>query len=163
MCITLSGHPSLKTLLTKAFQSLRPPPDLRISQWADEFRRLSPESSAEPGSWDTARAEYQRGIMDAFNDPTVREVVVMSSAQIGKTEMVNNLVGFHVAQDPSPILVVQPTLDMAQTWSKDRLAPMLRDTPALQNLVKDPRSRDSGNTTLHKVFPGGHITACGIS
>ena len=101
--------------------------------------------------------------MDAFNDPTVREVVVMSSAQIGKTEMVNNLVGFHVAQDPSPILVVQPTLDMAQTWSKDRLAPMLRDTPALQNLVKDPRSRDSGNTTLHKVFPGGHITACGAN
>lgn len=149
--------------MTKAFQSLRPPPDLRISQWADEFRRLSPESSAEPGSWDTARAEYQRGIMDAFNDPTVREVVVMSSAQIGKTEMVNNLVGFHVAQDPSPILVVQPTLDMAQTWSKDRLAPMLRDTPALQNLVKDPRSRDSGNTTLHKVFPGGHITACGAN
>ena len=145
------------------FQNLRPPPDLKISEWADEFRRLSPEASAEPGSWDTGRAEYQRGIMDSFNDPTVREVVVMSSAQIGKTEMLNNLVGYHVSQDPSPILVVQPTLDMAQTWSKDRLAPMLRDTPSLSNLVKDPRARDSGNTTLHKIFPGGHITACGAN
>jgi phage terminase large subunit GpA-like protein len=102
-------------------------------------------------------------MMDAFNDPTVREVVIMSSAQIGKTEIVNNLVGYHVSQDPSPILVVQPTLDMAQTWSKDRLAPMLRDTPSLSSLVRDPRSRDSGNTTLHKVFPGGHITACGAN
>jgi len=145
------------------FQSLKPPPDLKISEWADQFRRLSPESSAEPGSWDTSRAEYQRGIMDAFNDPTVREVVVMSSSQCGKTEICNNLVGYHIAQDPSPILVVQPTLDMAQTWSKDRLAPMLRDSPSLSSLVKDPRSRDSGNTTLHKIFPGGHITACGAN
>lgn len=87
----------------------------------------------------------------------------MTSAQVGKTEILNNVVGFYIAQDPSPILVVQPTLDMAQTWSKDRLAPMLRDTPALQGLVKDARARDSGNTTLHKLFPGGHITACGAN
>ena len=87
----------------------------------------------------------------------------MSSSQIGKTEILNNIVGYHVAQDPSPILVVQPTLDMAQTWSKDRLAPMIRDTPSLAYLVKDPRARDSGNTTLHKVFAGGHITACGAN
>lgn len=87
----------------------------------------------------------------------------MSSSQCGKTEICNNLVGYHIAQDPSPILVVQPTLDMAQTWSKDRLAPMLRDSPSLSSLVKDPRSRDSGNTTLHKIFPGGHITACGAN
>jgi phage terminase large subunit GpA-like protein len=142
---------------------LKPPPRLTVSQWADEYRRLSPEASAEPGSWNTSRAEYQRGIMDAMSDPSIETVVVMTSAQIGKTEILNNIVGFHVSQDPSPILVVQPTLDMAQTWSKDRLAPMLRDTPLLAGLVKDPRSRDSGNTTLHKIFPGGHITACGAN
>ena len=134
-----------------------------VSNWADEYRRLSPEASAEPGSWDTSRAEYQRGIMDALNEPNVREVVAMTSAQVGKTEILNNVIAYHISQDPSPILVVQPTLDLAQTWSKDRLAPMLRDTPVLQGLVKDPRARDSGNTTLHKVFPGGHITACGAN
>jgi phage terminase large subunit GpA-like protein len=101
--------------------------------------------------------------MDSFADPTIREVVVMSSAQVGKTEILNNLCGYHIEHDPSPMLVVQPTLDMAQTWSKDRLAPMLRDTPSLAGLVKDPRSRDSGNTTLHKQFPGGHLTACGAN
>jgi phage terminase large subunit GpA-like protein len=101
--------------------------------------------------------------MDAFSDPNIETVVIMSSAQVGKTEILNNVIGYHVSQDPSPMLVVQPTLDMAQTWSKDRLAPMLRDTPILQGLVKDPRARDSGNTTLHKIFPGGHITACGAN
>ena len=102
-------------------------------------------------------------MMDAVSDPAVEQIVIMTGAQVGKTELLNNVVGFHVDQDPAPILVVQPTLDMAQTWSKDRLAPMLRDTPALQDKVADPRSRDSGNTTLHKVFPGGHITACGAN
>jgi phage terminase large subunit GpA-like protein len=101
--------------------------------------------------------------MDALNEPNVREVVAMTSAQVGKTEILNNVIAYHISQDPSPILVVQPTLDLAQTWSKDRLAPMLRDTPVLQGMVKDPRARDSGNTTLHKIFPGGHITACGAN
>lgn len=149
--------------MQNSLASLRPPPDLSISDWADQERKLSPEASAEPGQWLTSRAEYQRGIMDAFSDPAIDTVVVMSSAQIGKTEILNNIIGFHIAQDPSPILVVQPTLDMAQTWSKDRLAPMLRDTPALQGLVQDPRARDSGNTTLHKIFPGGHVTSCGAN
>lgn len=144
-------------------ERLKPPPKLTVSSWADQYRRLSPEAAAEPGQWNTARAEYQRGILDAFADPNFDTVVVMTSAQVGKTEILNNVVGYFVSQDPSPILVVQPTLDMAQTWSKDRLAPMLRDTPILSGLVKDPRARDSGNTTLHKIFPGGHITSCGAN
>jgi phage terminase large subunit GpA-like protein len=153
----------IQRLIRNALRAFAPPPDLKVSDWADQERKLSPEASAEPGQWITSRAEYQRGIMDAFSETGVEVVVVMSSAQVGKTEILNNVIGFHVAQDPSPMLVVQPTLDMAQTWSKDRLAPMLRDTPQLQGLVKDPRARDSGNTTLHKIFPGGHITACGAN
>lgn len=79
------------------------------------------------------------------------------------TEIVNNIVGFHIAQDPAPILVVMPTLEMGEAWSKDRLAPMLRDTPALHAKVKDPRARDSGNTLLAKVFPGGRLSICGAN
>ena len=140
---------------------LRPPPKLTVSEWSDTYRRLSPEASAEPGRWITARAEYQRGIMDAISDPAIHTVVVMSSAQVGKTEALLNVIGYHVHQDPAPILLLQPTLEMAQAFSKDRLAPMLRDTPALKGLVKDARARDSGNTLLHKTYPGGHITLAG--
>lgn len=142
-------------------EMLKPPSKLTVSQWADAQRRLSPEASAEPGKWYTSRAEYSRGIMDACSDPAIERVVVMSSAQVGKTEILLNVIGFHIDQDASPILCVQPTLSMGQAFSKDRLAPMLRDTPALKGKVQDPRTRDSGNTTLHKVFPGGHITITG--
>jgi phage terminase large subunit GpA-like protein len=87
----------------------------------------------------------------------------MKSAQIGATEMINNAVGYYIDQDPAPMLVVQPTLDLAGVWSKDRLAPMLRDTPALRGKVRPSRSRDADNTILHKAFPGGHVSAAGAN
>lgn len=150
-------------LFKKIATILSPPPVLTVSQWADEYRRLSPEASAEPGRWNTDRAPYQRAIMDAVNDARCEDIIIMSSAQVGKTELILNIIGYYIDYDPSPILVLQPTLEMAQTFSKDRLAPMLRDTPALKGKVKDARSRDSGNTILHKTFPGGHITMVGAN
>lgn len=101
--------------------------------------------------------------MDALSDSSVREIWMMKSSQVGWTEILGNIVGYYIHQDPAPILLVQPTLEMAEAWSKDRLAPMLRDTPVLRNKVKDPRARDSGNTLLHKQFDGGHITIAGAN
>jgi phage terminase large subunit GpA-like protein len=155
--VTLDWQEEARTILSV----LQPRPRLTISQWADRERKLSPEASSEPGQWHTARAEYLREIMDAIGDPRVHTVVVMSSAQVGKTEALLNAIGYFIDYDPSPILLVEPTLDMADALSKDRLAAMLRDTPALRGKVRDARARDSGNTLLHKQFPGGHITLCG--
>ena len=87
--------------------------------------------------------------MDACSDPSITEVVVMAGAQLGKSEALLNIIGFHIDNDPCPILMVQPTLDMSQAFSKDRIANgLLRSTPCLQGKVKDPRARDSNNTTL---------------
>lgn len=124
---------------------------------------LSPESSAEPGRYYTERAEYQRGIMDAFSAPDIERVVVMTSSQVGKTTILENVIGYHIEHDPSPILAIQPTLEISKAFSKDRLATMLRDTPSLKNKVRDARSRDAENTTLHKQFPGGHVTMAGAN
>lgn len=141
-----------------------PEPILTVSEWADRNRMLSPEASAEPGPWRTERAPYLRGVMDAFSEIGIEMVVVMSSSQIGKTEVVLNVVGYFIDQDPAPILVVQPNeKPMGHAFSKDRLAPMLRDSPALQGLVAPVKSRDSGNTILHKSFRGGHLTIVGAN
>ena len=142
---------------------LRPPPELTISDWADRNRRLSSEASAEPGQWRTSRAEYQRGIMEAISDPSTETVVIMSSAQVGKTEILNNAVGYHIDQDPAPIMVVMPTERDAETWSKDRFSPMARDTPCLAGKIADPKSRDGTNKILHKRFAGGHLTIVGAN
>lgn len=159
----MDGLASAQDLLAEVAKMWLPPPDLTVSEWADEHRYLSPESSAEPGRWRTERTPYLREPMDAVTDPAVREVVMMVGSQVGKTEVLNNVAGYYISQDPAPILVIQPTLTMAKTWSEDRFAPMLRDSPVFAGLVKDPRSRDSGNTVFHKVFPGGHITVSGAN
>jgi phage terminase large subunit GpA-like protein len=101
--------------------------------------------------------------MDAFSDPDIHTVVWMSSAQVGKTEALLNIIGYFVDQDPSPMLLLQPTLDMAGAFSKDRLAPMVRDTKALTKKVKDSKAKDGGNTIFHKSFSGGHITMAGAN
>ena len=142
---------------------IKPPPHLKISQWADKFRILSSESSSEAGKFETSRALFQKEIMDSINDPAINEVVVMSCSQVGKTEILLNAIGYYIAYEPAPILVVQPTLEMARAWSQDRLAPMIRDCSILKYKVADVKSKDSANTVLHKVFNGGHITACGAN
>ena len=149
-------------LFARCLSVLKPPPDMTISEWADRYRMLSGESSAAPGRWHTDNAPYQREIMDAIGNPHLRKVVIMSAAQIGKTAMEMNVLGYYMHYYPAPVLVMMPTLDMAQTLSKDVLAPMLRDTPVLRDLV-DTKSRYSGNTILKKNFPGGHVSIIGAN
>jgi len=102
-------------------------------------------------------------MMQAISDPTIENVVFMTGAQVGKTEIINNAIGYYIDNQPSPMLVVQPTLEMAKMWSNDRLAPMLRDTPVLKNAVADARTRDSGNTIYQKSFAGGYIAIVGAN
>jgi phage terminase large subunit GpA-like protein len=114
-----------------------------------------------PGRWRTDRIEAARGPMLAVTDPTVRKISVMGPTQLLKTELLNNIVGYFIHQDPSPMIVMQPTGSLAEAWSKDRLDKMVRDTPVLNELIKTKKSRDSDNTILHKSFAGGHLTVVG--
>ena len=108
-------------------------------------------------------APYQREPMDSVNDPAVQSTCLMWASQLGKTEVVNNVIGYFIDADASPILMVQPTLDLAESWSKIRLAPMLRDCPCFRGKVRDARTRDSGNTILNKSYTGGDIVATGAN
>ena len=150
-------------LFKRLMQAYATPPEMTVSQWADEYRVLSPEASAERGRWRTDRAPYQREILDAVGDARVERVVVKSSAQVGKTEILLNAIGYYMDYDPAPMLYIQPTEDMAEAFSKDRLAPMLRDCPTLSGKVLDTGDKRKGNTTFHKSFPGGHITMIGAN
>ena len=150
-------------LFKRIVKILEPPPKLTVSEWADMYRKLSKESSSEAGQWKTSRAPYQKEIMDSLSDKRTETTVVKSSAQVGKTELINNIIGYFIAYDPSSIMLLMPTLDLAQSYSKKRLAPMIRDTPVLRDKVKDAKSRDSDNTLLEKGFPGGYIAMTGAN
>ena len=163
--IEIQDYPGLRLAALAALKLLRPPPRLSVSEWADQAPRyLSRETSAEPGPWRTDRVPYLRGPMDAFTDPKVERIVLMFAAQLGKSSgLIENVVGYHIAQDPAPILVVQPREADAKKFSKVRLAPMIRDTPALRGKVREPKTKDSNNTILEKSYPGGRLILGGAN
>lgn len=151
----------LNAVIGKVLAGMKPPDDLTVTEWAEQNRRLSAESAAEPGPWRTERTPYLREPMNAWTDPKIRHIVMVAASQVGKSEFLNNCIGYVIDQDPGSILFVHPTTIDAKEYSKLRIAPMIRDCPTLRKKVSDPKSRDSGNTILQKTYPGGILTMCG--
>ncbi len=149
----------------KSFErGIKPDSVISVSDWADANRVLSRTASSEPGRFRTSRTPYLKEVMDALSPSSPYEkVVFMKGAQIGGTEAGNNWIGYMIDQAPGPMLVVQPTVEMGKRWSKGRLAPLIEDTPCLRDKVKDPRTRDSGNTVQSKEFPGGQVVITGAN
>lgn len=150
-------------LFKKIIKVVAPPPQLTVSQWADRYRKLSKENAAEPGQWRTERAPYQREIMDSVTNPGIEIIIVMSSSQVGKSEIINNVIGYYIDVDPGPLLMIQPTIEIAQDYSKRRITPMIKDTEVLNEKVADSKTRDLNNTILMKVFPGGFLAMGGAN
>lgn len=152
---------TLNAAIRRPFASMKPPEALTVSEWADKYRRLSPESSAETGPWRTRRTPYLKEVMDAFTDPKVRHIVMVAASQVGKSEGLNNMIGYIIVQDPGSILLIEPTQGDAKEYSKLRIAPMIRDCSVLRKIVSQSIRGDTGNTILQKSYPGGILTMCG--
>ena len=152
----------LNRVIGETVACMRAPENLTVSEWADKYRKLSSVSSAEPGQWRTSRTPYLKDIMDAFNDPHVKEVSVVAASQVGKSEFELNCIGYIIDQDPASILYIHPTVDDAKKFSRLRVAPMIEDTPAIRSKVKETKvGRESASTILQKSFPGGMLTVTG--
>lgn len=141
-----------------------PPPRLGVRAWADTHRRLPTKGAGEPGQWRTSRVPYSAEIMDCLSlEHPAKRIVFMKSVQSAGTEIGNNWVGWFIDTQKAPMMIVQPTLDMAERWSKQRLASMIEDCPGLRGKIAPARSRDSGNTTLLKEWAGGVMVISGAN
>jgi phage terminase large subunit GpA-like protein len=137
---------------------------LTVSEWADRYRVLSPKGAAEPGRWRTSRTPYLREIMDCFApDSPVQDVWFMKGAQVGATELGINCVGYTIDVAPGPMLFVEPTLEMAKKAVKQRLDPLIDETPRLRALLPAKRSKDGGNALFEKQFPSGILMMAGAN
>ncbi len=142
----------------------KPDPTLTVTECAERYRILSSKESPEPGPYRSSRTPYVREPMDCLSAHSpVRRVVLQWGTQLSKTEIILNWILYTILFSPGPMLMVQPTVNMAKRVSKQRLATMIESTPALRNLVKEARSRDSGNTMFEKEFPGGILILTGAN
>ena len=143
---------------------LRPEPEQTVSEWSDRYRMLSSKASAEPGPWRTSRTPYLKEPMDCLSSNSLSQrVVMMFAAQTGKTESGSNWLGYVIHHAPGPMLLVQPTVEMAKRLSKQRLESLINETPCLSERIAPARSRDSGNTMFNKEFPGGIMVLTGAN
>ncbi len=143
---------------------IRPDTQIQVSEWADRHRKLPKKSSAEPGPWRTERTPFLREIMDCFSaTSTVEEVIFMKASQIGGTEVILNALGYIIDHAPAPTILVQPTVELSKRFSRQRVDPLVTDTPRLARKVAEGKSRDSSNTMLSKEFAGGMLIITGAN
>lgn len=161
----MEGFADIDAIVSRAMAAWRPPPRLSLSAWSDKHFVLSAETAAEPGRWRTL--PYQKAILDDIGDPKIPIVVVMKSACVGFTLCMSAAIAYHIAQNPSSMLVVQPTVDDAKGFSKETIAPMLRDVPALKSItfrdIEDKRGGKASATLTHKAFAGGVLSLVGAN
>lgn len=153
-------HQQLNRLRSAVAAAIKPPREISVLEWAEENLRLSKENSSQPGKF--TAYPYQREILEALSaSHPASKVVAMIGAQMVKTLAIMAAIGYVIDVEQGPILLVEPRERDVESFSADRLDPMLRDTPALQGKVSEKKSRDSGNTKLFKRFNGGSITLVG--
>lgn len=144
--------------------ALKPEPKLTVSEWADKHRILSRKAASEPGQWLTKRTPYLKEIMDHLSvTHPCKKVVFKKASQVGGTECGNNWLGYVIDHAPGPMMLVQPTVDLAKRNSHLRIEPLIDESPRLKEKVSSPRSKDATNTVLQKDFDGGTLVMTGAN
>lgn len=145
-------------------RAVRPRPPTTVSTWADKYRVLTSKGSGEPGNWHTDRVPFAREPMDCLSATSpVQRIVLMFAAQLTKTEIGLNWIGYVMQHAPAPMLVVLPTLEVRKRWVRQRLEPLLNETPVIRALFDARRARDASNAEDMKDFPGGLLVIGGAN
>jgi phage terminase large subunit GpA-like protein len=146
----------------------KPEVALTVSEFADRYRTVSPESGSPfPGPWKTSRVPYLREPMDCLGpDHPARRVTLKASAQTGKSELGVNWFAYVVDRAPAPMLIVLPTGGEATKYNRVKLQTMIDASPRIRHRVRPENSRDElASTTSFKRFAGGfgQITSASTS
>jgi phage terminase large subunit GpA-like protein len=129
---------------------------MRLPEWADTYRTLPSSTSAVPGRWRTSKVEWARGPMMATGEAGVKTLTVCCATQMGKSEIILNLMGSIAHLAPAPILFCAPSEKATENFSRERLQQMIAATPVLRERFnwRETASEDKLN---FKGFPGGFI------
>lgn len=154
---------TLKTFLRHVAGFVRLPPNLNVWQWAAVNIFLSSDVTPDPGFYDPERIPYQKRLQEWATDPRVNDIIGCTAAQLIKTTAINNIVGYHIAAEPTTILVIYPTIDDGKDWLANKFMPMVRNSAKLKALIPDSGTRTAGQTNQEKHYPGGRIKAIGAN
>ena len=139
-----------------ALRSLMPPEDLTVSQWAEHYRVLDSKAAALPGPWRNEKTPYLVAIMDELLNYETEEIVFCKPSQVGGTEVIMNILGYIIQQDPSPTLAVYPSDILADSIYKNRILPMIMASPTILE-----RYHENESTQSELQFDGMYLSLTG--
>lgn len=154
---------ALDVLARSRARRFKPTPRMSSADWIEANIRLG-EGEAEQGRYRFARTPYLRPIADAVDDLRVRKIIVVKPSQTGYTQFINSLFARWMASDPSRILHVQPTVDLAKAWSRERFDLTIENCPPLKAMLGKKSGRRERDQTLRFIkFPGGYLASSGAN
>lgn len=135
---------------------------MSLTEWSRKYRGLSSKASAKPGRYNPDLTPWVFGIHDALDNPKVKKVVAMKSAQAAWTDgILNNDIGKHIHIEPCPMIIMFSKGGAAGEYNDEKFVPMVEATPVLAEIIPVHKSRDKDNAKLFKSFPGGFLKFVG--
>jgi phage terminase large subunit GpA-like protein len=132
---------------------------MHLDVWTDTKRHLGASVAAKPGKMRLSNVEAARGVHRAITaEKSAETVTVCVSTQLFKSELLLNIIGYHADLDPCPMLMVQPKVDSARAFSKERIAGMIAATPVLAEIFGNTRQDQSESSQFYKEFAGGFLS-----
>ncbi len=136
------------------------------SEYIEKIRYIPKGLSPKPGFFEFNFTPYWREPFNLLaNDSGIQEIVIMKAAQIGYTvAILENAIIYFIGSNPKYVQFITADNALVEEMVKDRIDPMI-DHAGLRDLIfaqsKRKGSRNTGDTTNHKQYPGGSINFVG--
>ncbi len=146
----------LKKLIHACFEKyFLPAKEMNISPWSEAYVYLPAGTSAVPGRWRTL--PYQVGVMEAAENTKINKITLMWGSQLGKTALINNILGYYIQHQPASQMMMQPSETDTKIWLNTKFYPMVRNSKEIERCLAKPRGRDGVNTNQMKEYYGGFL------
>lgn len=142
--------------IRRSLANLVPPPDMLPSEWAEQNISIA-VGNAVPGPIRFMSAPYQKGMLDAMKEPGINRISLKLGAQLGKTTILQCVMGYHIAHDPKSMIAVQPTEGDMRTFLETKARPMFEANPSISSKMAKQRGRDGANNSRIISYLGGWL------
>lgn len=146
----LPPHSDPRVALRSALPALRPAERVSVTEAAERAMQVNVA-----GQWQPFRREvtpYMVEPTDMIASREYRGLVFCGPSQSGKTQMLGAALAYTIVANPGRVALFQMTRDAAVEYERNKLSPMVRNSPEIRARVAKGRGADN---LYQKLFTGG--------
>ncbi|ECE0403419.1 terminase [Salmonella enterica subsp. enterica] len=150
----ITNKEKLKNILKNVAKYIRPPVPCAPSEWCEKNMVLVDGPQA--GSL-VKLLKFQKGMIDAPFEEKKTKYVFMTSAQIGKTTILNGILFNQMATDPCNMIIGQSTATEMAQYLAGKIRPSIEACPALKEICTDKNDREAVNNNNQIQLKTNHF------